>query len=94
MDVLKWMKDFLEVTERKTGIFLILIVISFSLYGPVIDGIVRFVLYVVYSYVFSSFIDRKIENRIKKDLKVSERRVVLYGAVYLVSMFVIVLLLR
>ncbi len=94
MDVLKWMKEFLEVTQRKIGIFLILIVISFSLYGPVIDGIVRFVLYVVYSYVFSSFIDRKIENRIKKDLKVSERRVVLYGAVYLVSMFVIVLLLR
>ena len=94
MDVLKWMKDFLEVTQRKIGIFLILIVISFSLYGPVIDGIVRFVLYVVYSYVYSSFIDRKIENRVKKDLKVSERRVVIYGAVYLVSMFVIVLLLR
>ncbi len=94
MDVLKWMKDFLEVTERKTGIFLILIVISFSLYGPVIDGIVRCVLYVVYSYVFSSFIDRKIENRIKKDLKISARRIALYGAVYIVSMFVVVLVVR
>ena len=94
MDVLKWMKDFLEVTERKTGIFLILIVISFSLYGPVIDGIVRFVLYLVYSYVFSSFIDRKIENRIKKDMKISARRIALYGAVYLVSMFVVVLVVR
>lgn len=94
MDVLKWMKDFLEVTERKTGIFLILIVISFSLYGPVIDGIVRFVLYLGYSYVFSSFIDRKIENRIKKDLKISARRIALYGAVYLVSMFVVVLVVR
>jgi len=94
MDVLKWMKDFLEVTERKTGIFLILIVVSFSLYGPVIDGIVQFVLYLVYSYVFSSFIDRKIENRIKKDLKISAQRIVLYGAVYLVSMFVVVLVVR
>lgn len=94
MDVLKWAMDFLELTQRKIGIFLILFIVSFSLYGSYVSGFWRFVVVVLCNYLFSSIIDRYIENTIKKGCKVSVQLTVLCGVADLVIIFVILMFLR
>lgn len=94
MDILKWTMDFLELTQRKIGIFLILFIVSFSLYGSFVAGLWHFVVVVSCNYLFSSVIDRYVENTIKRDGKLSVQRMVLYGVADLVIIFAILLFLR
>ncbi|RLG14966.1 MAG: hypothetical protein DRN71_02375 [Candidatus Nanohalarchaeota archaeon] len=94
MDIIKRLKKFLELTQTKIVVFFILFVISFSLFGPVFSGFLSFVLFVTYTYVYSCVLDKKIENIIRNGQKVSEQRIVGYGMAYLISIFLIVLVVK
>ena len=94
MDIVKKAMDFLELTPRKIGIFLILFVVSFSLYGSHISGVWPFVAVVSCNYLFSSIIDRYVEKTMERDGKVSVQLTVLYGVVNLVIIFAILMFLR
>lgn len=87
-------KEFLELTEAKITVFLILFVISFSIFGPFFSGFWSFVLFLVYTYVYSCMMGEKIESIIKKGMKISEQQVVRYGMIHLVSILLIVLVAR
>lgn len=94
MGVIKRMKKFLELTQIKIIVFFILFVISFSLFGPFFSGFLSFVLFVVYTYVYSCVLDKNIESVIRNGQKISEQRIVGYGMVYLMSIFLVVLVVK
>jgi len=94
MDLVKWMMDFLELTQRKIGIFLILFIVSFSLYGSHVSGLWHFVAIVSCNYLFSSIIDRYVEKTMERDGKVSVQLTVLYGVVDLVIIFALLMFFR
>lgn len=90
-NIIERMKEFLELTEAKITVFFILFVISFSIFGPFFSGFWSFVLFLVYTYVYSCMMGKKIENIIKKGMKVSEQQIVGYGTIHLMSILLIVL---
>ena len=93
-DIVEYVKKFLELTQTKITVFFILFVVSFSLFGGVFSGFLSFALFVAYTYVYSCVLDKKIESVIRNGLKVSEQRVVGYGVVYLMSIFLVILVVK